>query len=400
MDLRQSIREGRVALSQVGEVRRGSDGIPPYVVSIGGEAVEPISTYLGELALSDTSPLTVKSYAHDLLRWWRLLTLVDVAWDRAGRAEVELLVGWLRSAANPQRRRASLSVPEPGSVNLKTGKQALGAGYAPSTINHQLTVLAVFYEFHMLFGRGPLVNPVPVAADRRRLLGHRSPLEPVPVFRRAPLRQKVPKRAPRSIPDALWDELFETMGNDRDRALLAFYVSSGARASELLELIGERVDWGRQRIWVVSKGSREVSMVPGSPEAFGYLARYFDAYGTPGPQDRVWRTMRGAPRPLTYWAMRRVMQRANDQLETNWSLHDLRHTAATRMATDPQLTLPEVQTIMRHRHLATTEAYLQPRIEELHDKLQEHFRRPRPQQSYPAGYRPEDVESVFGEATR
>ena len=369
-------------------------------MSIGGEAVEPISTYLGELALSDTSPLTVKSYAHDLLRWWRLLTLVDVAWDRAGRAEVELLVGWLRSAANPQRRRASLSVPEPGSVNLKTGKQALGAGYAPSTINHQLTVLAVFYEFHMLFGRGPLVNPVPVAADRRRLLGHRSPLEPVPVFRRAPLRQKVPKRAPRSIPDALWDELFETMGNDRDRALLAFYVSSGARASELLELIGERVDWGRQRIWVVSKGSREVSMVPGSPEAFGYLARYFDAYGTPGPQDRVWRTMRGAPRPLTYWAMRRVMQRANDQLETNWSLHDLRHTAATRMATDPQLTLPEVQTIMRHRHLATTEAYLQPRIEELHDKLQEHFRRPRPQQSYPAGYRPEDVESVFGEATR
>ena len=73
------------------------------------------------------------------------------------------------------------------------------------------------------------------------------------------------------------------MGNDRDRALLAFYVSSGARAAELLELIAQRVDWGRQRIWVVSKGSREVSMVPGSPEAFVYLARYFDAFGTPEP---------------------------------------------------------------------------------------------------------------------
>jgi len=348
VDLRQAIREGRVGLSPVGVVGRGADGIPPYVVNIGEVEVEPISTYLSELVLSDTSPLTVKSYAYDLLRWWRLLALVEVAWDRAGRGEVELLVGWLRSAANPQRRRSSLSVPEPGSVNLKTGKQALGAGYAPSTINHQLTVLAGFYEFHMLFGRGPLVNPVPVAADRRRLLEHRSPLEPV-------------------------------------------------RASELLEMIGKRVDWGRQRIWVVSKGSREVSMVPGSPEAFSYLARYFDAYGTPRPQERVWRTMRGARRPLTYWAMRRVMQRANDRLGTNWSLHDLRHTAATRMASDPELTLPEVQTIMRHRHLATTEAYLQPRIEELHDKLQEHFRRPRPEQTYPAGYRPEDVETVFGE---
>jgi integrase len=397
VDLRQSIREGLVGLSQVGEVLVKADGMPPFVVSIDGLEVEPVSAYLTELILSDTSPLTVESYAYDLLRWWRLLALVDVAWDRASRAEVELMVGWMRSAANPQRRRADLRVAQPGSVNLKTGKPALRAGYAPSTINHQLSVLAAFYEFHLLFGRGPLVNPVPIAAERRHAWEHRSPLEPTPVFGRAPLRQKVPKRAPRSIPDTLWDELFATMGNDRDRALLAFYVSSGARATELLELIGKHVDWGRQRIWVVSKGSREVSMVPGSPEAFGYLARYFDAFGTPGPQERVWRTMRGASRPLTYWAMRRVIQRANERLGTNWSLHDLRHTAATRMASDPELTLPEVQTIMRHRHLATTEAYLQPRIEELHDKLQEHFRRPRPEQSYPADYRQEDIETVFGD---
>jgi site-specific recombinase XerD len=187
------------------------------------------------------------------------------------------------------------------------------------------------------------------------------------------------------------------MGNDRDRALLAFYVSSGARATELLELIGERIDWGRQQIWVVSKGSRELSMIPGSPDAFAYLAKYFDAFGTPGPSQRVWRTMRAEPRPLTYWAMRRVIQRANERLGTNWSLHDLRHTAATRMASDPELMLPEVQTIMRHCHLATTEAYLQPRVEELQDKLQEHFRRPRPEQSYVAGYRAEDIETVFGE---
>jgi integrase len=29
--------------------------------------------------------------------------------------------------------------------------------------------------------------------------------------------------------------------------------------------------------------------------------------------------------------MRRVLQRANGKLGTNWTLHDLRHTAATRM---------------------------------------------------------------------
>jgi hypothetical protein len=29
------------------------------------------------------------------------------------------MVGWLRSAANPQRRQATLSVAQPGSVNLR-----------------------------------------------------------------------------------------------------------------------------------------------------------------------------------------------------------------------------------------------------------------------------------------
>jgi integrase len=85
---------------------------------------------------------------------------------------------------------------------------------------------------HGRFGAGPVVNPVPVSAQRRQVLAHRSPLEPVPVVRRARLRQRVTQ--PRAIPDALWDELFAAMGCDRDRALLESYVSSGARASELL----------------------------------------------------------------------------------------------------------------------------------------------------------------------
>ena len=58
------------------------------------------------------------------------------------------------------------------------------------------------------------------------------------------MRQREPSRTPRSIPDALWDELFAAMGNDRDRSLLAFYVSCGARASELLGLGLEHVDSG------------------------------------------------------------------------------------------------------------------------------------------------------------
>jgi integrase len=194
----------------------------------------------------------------------------------------------------------------------------------------------------------------------------------------------------------LWDELFAVMGCDRDRALLEFYVSSGARASELLGVTLDDIDWAGQLLYVVSKGSRLRQPVPASPDAFRYLGRYLAADGLPAPGKPVWRTRRGEPRPLTYWAMRRVLQRANEKLGTNHTLHDARHTAATRMAGDERLTLAEVQTIMRHAHLDTTGHYLTVRIEDLHDKLHEHYTKPRPQRSYPAGYDPADIEAVFG----
>jgi hypothetical protein len=59
-------------------------------------------------------------------------------------------------------------------------------------------------------------------------------MRPAEVHRRAALRQKVPVRLPRGLADGLFDGLFAAMTSDRDRALLAFYVSTGARANLLL----------------------------------------------------------------------------------------------------------------------------------------------------------------------
>lgn len=370
---------------------------PPFVVvGDNGAVIDPIESYLRDLALSDKGRLTCKSYGYDLLRWWRMLRLLDVEWAQATEGEVAVLVGWMRSARNPQRRRKSEESAPPGSVNLRTGKAALRAGYAPSTINHQLTVLRGFYEFHEHYGRGPVVNPVPVSPERRRALAHHNPLEPVPQFQRSRYRQKVVDKQPRAIPDALWDELFEAMRNDRDRALLLFYVSSGARASELLGVTNDDIDWGGLQIWVVSKGTRLREAIPADPRAFVYLARYLDEAGLPPAGEPVWQTLRGGTRPLSYWAMRRALQRANTRLGTNWTLHDLRHTAATRMANDPQLTLPEVQRILRHANASTVGVYTRVRVDDIFDKLQEHYSRPRVEATYPADYAAEDMAVIFG----
>ena len=302
-DVRRALVEGRCSIPAVGSAVGGRGMDLPFVVTdAGGQEVESVSEYLRDLVLGDASPLTCRSYAFDLLRWHRLLWMLETPWEKATEAEVAVLVGWLRQARNPQRRRRSPDSSPPGAVNLKTGKPSLRAGYAPRTINHALTVIAGYYSFHSRFGAGPVVNPVPVSAERRRALAHRSPLEPVPVFRRARLRQKVPMQAPRAIPDHRWDELFAEMGCDRDRALLEFYVSSGARASELLGVGLEDIDWAGQLVYVVSKGTRERQAVPASPDAFRYLGRYLAADGLPAPGQR---RFLGRPRHTGVAARRR-----------------------------------------------------------------------------------------------
>ncbi|MET7874042.1 tyrosine-type recombinase/integrase [Streptomyces cyaneofuscatus] len=397
VELRHELMEGRAELPRVGAALPARGSHPPYIVVNGyDDEIEVATAYLRDLALNDCSPLTVRSYGYGVLRWFRLLWLLGMAWEKATEAEVAVLAGWLRTAANPQRRRAQPGKNVPGSVNLRTGKPALQAGYAPRTINHALSVVSGFYAFHAHQGHGPVVNPVPVSPQRRRALAHRSPLEPQVVVGRARMRQKISDRPPRSIPDRLWDELFERMGCERDRALLEFYVSSGARAVELLGVGVNDVDWAGQRIYVISKGSREREPIPASPQAFVRLARYLDEVGTPLAREPVWRTRCGVDRPLSYWAMRRIMQRANGLLGTNWTLHDLRHTAAFRMANGGKLTPVEVQTIMRHANIQTTSRYLVARIEEMADKLAEHYNAPRPETIYSSGYSAADIETVFG----
>jgi integrase len=232
------------------------------VVDADGAEVAAVSRYLRDLALSDLSPLTCRSYGYDLLRWFRVLWALEVAWECATPSEADVMVGWMKSAPNPQRRRRKPGGTPPGAVNIRTGKPTLALGYAPRTINHALTVVFGFYAFHAHHGRGPVINPVPASRERRRALAHRSPIEATPVFRRGRLRQRVPAGPPRAIPDALWDELFEAMTCDRDRALLLFYVSSGARASELLGARIGDIDWAGMRVYVVSKGTRLREAVP------------------------------------------------------------------------------------------------------------------------------------------
>ena len=125
------------------------------------------------------------------------------------------------------------------------------------------------------------------------------------------------------------------------------------------------VDPGQQLITVIRKGTRALQQVPASPDAFVWLRLYqaqTPGRCRPGRDDPLWWTLRRPFRPLTYHAARAMFTRAAAALGANWTLHDLRHTAAYRMARDPQLPLTDVQWVLGHAHLSTTQLYLNARL--------------------------------------
>ncbi|MDW5326738.1 site-specific integrase [Plantactinospora sp. KLBMP9567] len=213
-------------------------------------------------------------------------------------------------------------------------------------------------------------------------------------------------RIPRCIPDERFNQLFAGLGSHRDRALVSLWVSTGARAAELLGARCGDLDAGQQVITVVRKGARAVQQIPASPDAFVWVRLYqctLDSSTPIGRDDPLWWTRRRPLRALSYPAARAGFTRVNPVLGANWSLHDLRHTAAYRMARDPRLPLTDVQWVLGHAQLSTTQLYLNPMPSEVIAAVLAHHRRA-PDGALPAGaadggpvseYRAESLDTLF-----
>lgn len=187
--------------------------------------------------------------------------------------------------------------------------------------------------------------------------------------------------------------------------MVAFYVSTGARAAELLSATLGGVDPGRQLITVVRKGTRNTQELPASSDAFVWLRLYQlemqDLIPSGRHQPLFW-TLRRPVRPLTYHAVHRMFERVNERAGTAATLHSLRHTAAYRMAEDPGLPLTDVQHVLGHAQLTTTQLYLTPRKQDVVRRLLAHHaeqtRRASQRVIHPPapGYNPETLAVLFG----
>lgn len=406
-------------MARVGRLEETSDPFEPYrLVDPDGLVVVPVVVYLRDLQAAGRSAATQRSYGMDLLRWFRFLWAVDVAWHQATRVEARDFCRWVQIGGKPAtthwrheadgRTSALGKAKSSGQPNPVTGKSSPGPRYASTTAAHGETVLRGFYEFHLDAGTGPIVNPFPLARERRtgRAGAHRSPMQAQRHERVGRYRPRLVDRPPRCIPDEKFNELFAGLGSHRDRALVAFFVSTGARAAELLGVRCGDLDVGSQLITVIRKGSRAMQQVPASPDAFVWLRLYqaeFHGQLPTGRDDPLWWTLRRPFRALTYHAARAMFTRVNAALGANWSLHDLRHTAAYRMARDPDMPLTDVQWVLGHAQLTTTQRYTSAPLEEaIASVLAHHARRAATPSSSVAGtsrYRSESLNALFPEAS-
>ncbi|MFE2597324.1 tyrosine-type recombinase/integrase [Streptomyces sp. NPDC059396] len=334
-------------MPQIGRLEETKRAEEPYrLLAPSNVVVEPMAEWFAELQAASKPPTTIRSYGMDLLRWYRFLWTLEIPWDRATGADARNFARWLQLANKPVRlhwRYQKIGLP-PGGIprqtrpdrgipNTVTGKAGPGEKYAPTTRAHCETVLRTFYDFHCdEGGAGPLIDPFPLDRSRRsrktkaaRPNAHHNPMEVFQEERKGRYRPTVPKRIPKRIPDELFNALFAAPNHNRDRALLAFWVSTGARRQGVPRGRNQTLRWTLRRPW----------------------------------------------RPLSYFAARAMFKRVNELLGSNWTLHDLWHTAAYRMARDLELSLTDIQWVLNHAHLSTTEIYLNPR--ELHqtgEKLQ------------------------------
>ena len=239
----------------------------------------------------------------------------------------------------------------------------------PATLGRKLAALRCFFRFAVRSGwrqsdptegipapRAPKRLPRPLAVDDCVALAETTPtVEP-----------ETPRESERDA---------------RDRALVELLYGAGLRVSELAALDVADVDTERGDVRVLGKGGKE-RIVPLPQEARRALARYL-AMRVAGaaPASPLFTSLR-APKRATRLGVRdvrRVLQRLARRagLRDRVHPHRLRHSYATHLL-DMGADLREIQELLGHASLSTTEKYTavsMERLAEVYDRAHPRARR-------------------------
>ena len=311
-----------IVLPQWGRVEPSDGPVPWTVVTDEGLDLVVVQQYLREVVARGGSPLTTRSYAYDLLRWWRWLMAVGVpamgSSDIDGGEGLRTVVAVCNEAAAActydfGRHRWNdqpMTESSTSTISTERARYDIPTPYFATSMRTGLTLVRGHSSTRFASTTGPPgdLMPATIRCSRSGPKGawHITPNCPN-------------STRERSLMSAGWNCCCPALRAHRDRALLSLTVSSAARSAEILGLVLADVDWGEQLIRVHRKGSRAPQWLPASPESFVWLGLYLADLATPlKSQDALWWTLRRRDRgngltrqPMEYEALRAVFRRVN-----------------------------------------------------------------------------------------
>lgn len=181
------------------------------------------------------------------------------------------------------------------------------------------------------------------------------------------LVEKFPEvRTPRYVPPERDFWKVYDMAKEQDQIMLLAFLHLAARRGELFRLTWEDIDFGenRVRLWTRKRqdGSYEFDWLPMTDDLFNALLKQRQKSGSEwvftNPETG------GAYHYRQHW-MRKLCGRAGVR---HFGMHAIRHLTASILARS-NVPMIQIQGILRHKSLATTERYIQ-RLDSLRPALQ------------------------------
>jgi integrase/recombinase XerD len=217
------------------------------VIDDEGVLVEPVVRYLKYLDRIGAARNTIRSYAIVLKQFWEYLAQQQLDWQQITLDDLAQFVLWLKLPTGSLHILPAHPVPQARSNR---------------TINHALTVLSSFYDYHWRIDnistniKEKTTTYLPPRARRyKSFLHHITKGSPVA---KNVLKQKEEKRQrPKTITKAQVQVLLDACSNQRDRLLVWLLYESAIRVGEALALFVEDIDVAENCIHICDRGSLE-----------------------------------------------------------------------------------------------------------------------------------------------
>jgi integrase/recombinase XerD len=232
---------------RVVEIER-QDGQRRYVViDEDGGLVEPIVRYLKYLDSIGSARLTLCSYAYSLKHYWEYLIQQQLNWQQVTLDDLSRFVLWLKLPSGSLKVLPAHPVPQARSNR---------------TINHTLTVVRSFYDYHWRLSetvtnvKGTTTAYLPARARRYKSFLHHI-TKGSPVEKNLLKQQEARRLRPKTITKGQVQQLLDACGNQRDRLLVRLLYESAIRVGEALALWVQDVDVAENKLHICDRGPLE-----------------------------------------------------------------------------------------------------------------------------------------------